>query len=59
MKEVVIPAVVAFLVTIICNKISAAHTFKVMDSHIEDTFKMIGEFVEDVQKLINNANFNK
>lgn len=49
MKEVVVPVVVAFLVSFIYNKISAAYTFKEVDSYVMDMCKMTEEFVEWVK----------
>lgn len=47
MKNTVISMAVAAIVSVVCNKILAAYTFKVIDSYVKDLIEMAKELVRD------------
>ena len=59
MKEIIISAIIAAVVSVAINKIAAAYTFKVIDSYVEDVMKEIKKLVSYVRESIGNAHGDK
>lgn len=47
MKTVIVAAVTAFIVAFIYGKISAIHTFNVIDSYVKETIDLIKKSIRD------------
>lgn len=52
LNKIIIPAIVSLVVTIICNRLLAIHTFKVIDTYVKELFEI-------TKKSIRNAYPNK
>lgn len=49
MENVIISAVTAFVVSTIYNKISAAHTFEVIDGYVRDVIDLAKQSISDAK----------
>lgn len=52
LNEIIIPMIVSLVVTVICNRLLAIYTFKVIDTYIKELF-------ESTKKSIRNAYSSK
>lgn len=48
LSEIIIPAIVSLVVTIVCNKLLTIHIFKVIDAYVKELFEI-------TKKSIRNA----
>lgn len=49
MKTIIESAVIALMVSAVYGKISAAHTFKVIDSYVKDMIETAKKLIRDTQ----------
>ncbi len=49
MENIIVSAVTAMIVSIICCKITAVHTFKVIDGYVKSLIEMAKESIRDTR----------
>lgn len=52
LNEIIVPAIVSLVVTVICNRLLAIHVFKVIDTYVKELFEI-------TKKSIRNAYSSK
>lgn len=47
LSQILTPACISLIVSVICCRISSVHTFNVIDNHVEEVFKILKQLIKD------------